>query len=98
MDLYQRALARALDRPEADAGIAGEPMMAAVAHSQRVARLEAEIERLRARVESLEALLRDAYYPIDVWGWVEENRALLETIPGWKLPYTDRSDEQKANR
>lgn len=51
MDLYQKALARALDRPEADAGIAGEPMMAAVAHSQRVARLEAEIEHLRAALQ-----------------------------------------------
>ncbi len=52
-DLYQNALAIALAREPKDASIAGEPMMAAIAHASRVTRLEAEIERLGAERDTL---------------------------------------------
>jgi hypothetical protein len=57
-ELYQRALARALGCQELDADIAGEPMMAAVAHAQRVAAMAAEIERLTSECEQLRAAIR----------------------------------------
>lgn len=50
-DEYRIALARALGRHEKDAGIAGEPVIAALAHASRVKAMEAEIERLRKRLE-----------------------------------------------
>lgn len=46
-NLFQRALACAIGRAENDAGVSGEPMMAAVAHASRVAALEADNVRMR---------------------------------------------------
>lgn len=52
-DLHQRALAKALGRDERDAGISGEPMMAAIAHASRVERLEGKVDRMQAALHEI---------------------------------------------
>jgi capsule polysaccharide export protein KpsE/RkpR len=81
LELYQRALAKAVDRPETDAGVVGEPMMVAVAHSQRVSAMEAEIERLQGELFEAKSIINEQRERLVQAGLeIERLRAALQEI------------------
>jgi hypothetical protein len=61
------AFAHAVGRATTDADLVGEPMMLAVAHAQRIARMEADNERLEATM----SILADNF----IHGWAGETRS-----------------------
>ncbi len=74
-DMYQTALATALGRDPKDAGVAGEPMIAAIAHAGRVARLEAESDKMRSTMDAAIRILSDDRFPLQ--SRVNDARAIL---------------------
>jgi hypothetical protein len=73
MDLYRQALAVATGHDYTSVDVAGEPMMLAVAHAQRVSKMADEIDRLK-KIEEMARFVLEKFQKDEAQGYHTRDR------------------------